>query len=116
MDLSPVTYTLLLHLSDCISSAQQVPLQTPCKVRLVNAVQATASSAGPETFVGEAPACGTGGESKWKPNNHDGWKQEPLAFSRVGQVLRSSGLSRGRGTSIPVPEPRKRASNELGYI
>lgn len=64
MDLSPVTYILLLSLGECISSAQQVPLQTPCKVSLVNSIQATASSGGPETLVEEAPACGTGGESK----------------------------------------------------
>lgn len=116
MHLSPVTYTLLLSLDECISSAQQVPLQTPCKVSLVNSMQATAPSAGPETLGGEAPACETGGESKWKPNKDDGWEQEPLAFSRVGQVLRSSGLSRGTGKNILVPEPSERASSKLGYI
>lgn len=68
------TYTLLLSLDECIRSAQQVPLQTPCKVSLVNSMQATAPSAGPETLGGEAPACETGGESKWKPNKDDGWE------------------------------------------
>lgn len=59
--------------------------------------------------MGEAPVCGTGEESKWKPNKEDGSAGGVGLFQSRAEVLGSSGLSRGRGTSILVLEPREGA-------
>lgn len=69
-------------------------------------VQATASSAGPEAPIGEAPGWGQVG-------NQNGSQTGQLRAGALGlsqnraEVLRSSRLSRGRGTDIPVLEPRE---------
>lgn len=67
-----------------------------------------------DTPVGEAPVGGQVGSSNGSPTNRMAGRRSPRLFSRVGQ--RSSGLSRGGGTSKPVLEPRERARSALGYI
>lgn len=59
--------------------------------------------------MGEAPVCGTGGESNGRQTKRVAMSRRPWPFPEQGRGTRSSGLSRGRGTSILILQSKEEA-------
>lgn len=89
---------------NCSSSAKQAPPQAPCKASSVNSVRAIAPSVGPDRRGG---ACLGGRWGLKVEAKEDGCEHVPWLFQNRAGVLWSPGLSRGRGTSSSVLEPRE---------